>query len=138
MYKYTTTHSVSKINTQVLEAPIEKVLIGTCLEELGNALDDITTEIDPQNPNLPFLNYPEGIYVSSLCDYRDELYEICSHISTRGLREDMVRRINEITNTLNDQVSVKISRLKRAFTDAVGVSLADHYIIQGENAERKK
>lgn len=87
---------------------------------------------------LLFLKYPDGIYISSLCDYREELYEIYSHISTRGLREDMVRRINELTNTLNDQVSVKISRIKRAFTDAVGVSLADHYIIQGENAERKK
>jgi len=50
----------------------------------------------------------------------------------------MVRRINELTNTLNDQVSVKISRIKRAFTEAIGVSLADNYIIQGENAERKK
>jgi hypothetical protein len=87
---------------------------------------------------LLFLNYPEGIYISSLCDYREELYEIYSHISTRGMREDMVRRINELTNTLNDQVSVKISRIKRAFTEAIGVSLADHYIIQGENAERKK
>lgn len=87
---------------------------------------------------LLFLNYPEGIYISSLCDYRQELYEIYSHISTRGVREDMVRRINELTNALNDQVSVKISRIKRAFTDAIGVTLADHYIIQGENAERKK
>lgn len=85
-----------------------------------------------------FLKYPEGIYISSLCDYREELYEIYSHISTRGLREDMVIRINELTNALNDQVSVKLSRIKRAFTDAIGGSLADHYIIQGENAERKK
>jgi len=87
---------------------------------------------------LLFLKYPDGIYISSLCDYREELYEIYSHISTRGMREDMVRRINELTNTLNDQVSVKISRIKRAFTEAIGVSLADNYIIQGENAERKK
>lgn len=87
---------------------------------------------------LLFLKYPDGIYISSLCDYREELYEIYSHISTKGMREDMVRRINELTNTLNDQVSVKISRIKRAFTEAIGVSLADHYIIQGENAERKK
>jgi len=87
---------------------------------------------------LLFLKYPDGIYISSLCDYREELYEIYSHISTRGMREDMVTRINELTNALNDQVSVKLSRIKRAFTDAIGVSLADHYIIQGENAERKK
>jgi hypothetical protein len=36
-----------------------------------------------------------------------------------------------------EQASVKISRIKKAFTDAIGHSLADHYIIQGDNAERK-
>ena len=86
---------------------------------------------------LLFLNYPEGIYLSTLCDYRQELFEIYSRISTRGVKEDMVRRINELTNVLNDQVSVKISRIKRAFTDAIGATLANQYIIQGENAEKK-
>jgi hypothetical protein len=42
-----------------------------------------------------------------------------------------------MTNILRDQTSVKISRIKKAFTDALGNSLAEHYIIQGENAERK-
>jgi hypothetical protein len=51
--------------------------------------------------------------------------------------EDMRRRIDEMTNILRDQTSVKISRIKKAFTDALGNSLAEHYIIQGENAERK-
>jgi hypothetical protein len=51
--------------------------------------------------------------------------------------EDMRRRIDEMTNVLRDQTSIKISRIKKAFTDALGNSLAEHYIIQGENAERK-
>jgi hypothetical protein len=84
-----------------------------------------------------FLRHPEGIYISQLSDFRDELSDIYVQISTRGLREDMRRRINELTNILNDQVSVKISRIKRAFIDVIGESLADHYIIKGENAERK-
>ena len=49
----------------------------------------------------------------------------------------MRRRIDDLTNILNDQVSVKFSRIKRAFIDVIGESLADHYIIKGENAERK-
>jgi hypothetical protein len=84
-----------------------------------------------------FLSYPEGLHISSLSDCRDELAAIYSQISTRGMREDMNRRIAELTNILNDQVSVKISRIKKAFADAIGSSLADQYIIQGANAEKK-
>lgn len=84
-----------------------------------------------------FLRHPEGIYISSLSEYRQELYDIYARLSNRGLIEDMRKRIDEMTNILRDQTSVKISRIKKAFTDALGNSLAEHYIIQGENAERK-
>jgi hypothetical protein len=84
-----------------------------------------------------FLRHPEGIYLSSLSDHREELREIYRGISTRGLLEDMNRRIDEMTNVLRDQISVKISRIRKSFTDAIGASLAHHYIIQGPNAEKK-
>lgn len=84
-----------------------------------------------------FLQHPEGIFLSSLVDYREELRSIYLGISTRGLREDMNRRIDDLTNVLRDQLNVKLSRIKKAFTDAIGPSLADHYIIQGQHAEKK-
>jgi len=84
-----------------------------------------------------FLRHPEGIYLSSLSDYRAELVEIYTSISTRGMREDMARRIIDLTNIVNDQVSVKLSRIKRAFIDAIGSSLAEQYIIQGANSEKR-
>lgn len=86
---------------------------------------------------LLFLRYPEGLYLSSITEeYLNELSEIYILVSTRGLREDMRARIRELNQAL--RISVQISRIKRAFTDAIGASLADHYIIQGENAEKKK
>lgn len=87
---------------------------------------------------LLFLKHPEGIYLSELSNYQEELCEIYRGISTRGLREDMNQRIHDMLNALRDQLSVKISRVKKAFTDAIGASLADYYIIQGANAEVKK
>jgi hypothetical protein len=84
-----------------------------------------------------FLRHPEGIYISSLSEHKQALYDIYSRISSRGMMEDMRQRIDELTNVLREQASVKISRIKRAFTDAIGHSLADHYIIQGDHAERK-
>jgi hypothetical protein len=53
------------------------------------------------------------------------------------MQEDMDKRINDLLNALRDQLSIKISRIKKAFTDAIGSSLADQYIIQGANAEKK-
>lgn len=85
-----------------------------------------------------FLRYPEGIYLSSLSDYRKELLDIYSKLSVGGNESVLKKRINEVTNILQDQMSIKISRIKKAFTDAIGQSLAGHYIIQGENAEKKK
>ena len=84
-----------------------------------------------------YLKHPEGIYISSLNEHRHELYDIYARLSNRGLMEDMRKRIDDMTNVLRDQTSVKISRIKKAFTDALGNALAEHYIIQGENAERK-
>lgn len=84
-----------------------------------------------------FLRYPDGLFLSSLADHRTELYTIYGQISTRGMQKDMDRRIDEMTNILREQLSIKISRIKKAFTDAIGQTLADQYIIQGENAARK-
>jgi len=85
---------------------------------------------------LLFLRYPEGLYLSTITEqYLDELSEIYILISTRGLREDMRKRIREMNHAL--RISVQISRIKRAFTDAIGANLAEQYIIQGENAGKK-
>ena len=87
---------------------------------------------------LLFLAHPEGIYLSSLSEHREELYEIYSQLSSRGMAEEMKERIAEITNALRDSAAQKISKIKKVFTDSIGQELADHYIIQGENAERKR
>jgi hypothetical protein len=85
---------------------------------------------------LLFLRYPEGLYLSTITEeYLDELSEIYILVSTRGLREDMRKRIRDMNQAL--RISVQISRIKRAFTDAIGANLAEYYIIQGENAEKK-
>jgi len=88
-----------------------------------------------------FLKHPEGIYISQLRNFRQELTEIYIHLSTRGLCEEMREQIeklmNKLTNILTNQLSVKISRIKKAFVDAIGESLAENYIIEGGNGERK-
>jgi hypothetical protein len=95
-----------------------------------------------------FLRYPEGLFLSELKNYHTELVEIYGKVSFRGMHSDMKDRIAKLINSEDksksseksegyDQISVKLSRIKKAFTDAIGSSLADQYIIQGANAEKK-
>ena len=85
---------------------------------------------------LLFLRHSEGLYLSSVVQqHLIELQEIYIQVSNRGLREDMRRRIRDLNDGL--RISVQVSRIKKAFTGAIGSTLADYYIIQGENAEKK-
>jgi hypothetical protein len=48
-----------------------------------------------------------------------------------------MREVEDATNILRDKLSVMISRIKKSFADAIGHSLATHYIIQGEQTEKR-
>ena len=85
-----------------------------------------------------FMRYPNGLFLSDLPDHRDELTNIYEHISHTGTRVEMRERINDLVNVLSNSASEKISRIKRAFEEAIGQDLAKHYYIQGGNGERKK
>ncbi len=85
-----------------------------------------------------FLRYPEGIYHSSLSEYRTELYEIYAHISNMGALHEMKMRIDDMVNALSDSASQKMSRIKRVFEEAIGPDLAKHYYIKGESGQKKK
>jgi len=85
-----------------------------------------------------FLRYPEGIYHSSLCDFRTELYEIYEAISNNGDLQEMRSRIDDMVNSLTDSASQKMSRIKRVFEEAIGRDLATHYYIKGETGQKKK
>ena len=85
-----------------------------------------------------FMRYPNGLFLSDLPDHRDELTEIYELISHTGTRVEMRERINDLVNVLSNSASEKISRIKRAFEEAIGPDLAKHYYIQGGNGERKR
>jgi hypothetical protein len=85
-----------------------------------------------------FLDHPEGIFLSSLSDYRQDLYTIYSRLSNTGMLQEMKGRIDDMTNALNNSASEKISRIKRVFEEAVGHELAKNYYICGQVGEVKK
>lgn len=84
-----------------------------------------------------FLQHPEGIMLSFLCNYRDELNRMYDQI-TIGNHDEMKGRINQLVNVTDNSASEKISSIKREFTKKTGDSFAQHYIIKGGNGEPKK
>ncbi len=87
---------------------------------------------------LLFLRHPEGLYMSSLCDHKQELYDAYSLSSGNGSVEEMRQRIDDLANVLSESATQKISRIKRVFEDTIGSDLAQHYIIKGEHGQVKK
>jgi hypothetical protein len=85
-----------------------------------------------------YLDHPEGIGLSFLCDYREQLNNIYKEISSIGDLEEMKARIDDIVNVTKSSAVEKISKIKAAFVKAIGEELAKHYYIHGGNGEVKK
>lgn len=85
-----------------------------------------------------YLKHPEGIGLSFLCDYKEELYEIYANLSSIGALQEMKARIDDIVNVTKNSGVEKISKIKAAFVKAIGEKLAKHYYIHGGNGEVKK
>ena len=84
------------------------------------------------------MSYPNGLFFSDLHYHRYELTDIYGRISHTERRKQMRECINDLVNVLSISASEKISRIKRAFEEAIGSDLAKHYYIQGGNGERKR
>lgn len=85
-----------------------------------------------------FLRHPEGILMSALCDHRQELLQLYSALTDNGGRQEMRQRIEEMTNVLSNSASEKMSRIKRAFEQWIGPTLASHYYIRGETGRERR
>ena len=83
-----------------------------------------------------FLFHEEGIPLSSLSDYRAELYRIYRQISTYGDETLLLRAVDNLTDFVGNTLNATISRIKKAFTDILG-NEASRYLIQGEKGGRK-
>jgi hypothetical protein len=87
---------------------------------------------------LFFLNHPEGMEISHIAGYREELTRFYLPLSHSENADQVRSRIEDLSNPLENSISEKISRIKRKFTDALGSEMAQDFIIAGENAGPKK
>jgi hypothetical protein len=96
----------------------------------------------PLNPKektlyLLFLKHEEGILLSHLQDYEDDLFRDYKTISNQSETEQQRQTIKFLINPLENDSNVVISRINRKIKSAVGESLYDFYCIQGDRGEKK-
>ena len=120
--------------------PLSKLVIDNrkriFLPDFGN----IEIKLRPLEKTLFFLylRHPDGIGLSFLCDYKNELYDIYTSLSSIGDLHEMRNRIDEMVNITSNSAVEKISKIKAAFVKAIGDELAKSYYIKGGNGEVKK
>ncbi len=120
-------------------SPLSKIRISSAKRIFLEDFSNIEIKLRPLEKALYFLflDHPEGIFMSDLCNHRSELYEIYGSLANIGTREDVKMRIDDLTNVLSNSASEKISRIKRVFEESIGEELAKQYFIKGGNGEKK-
>lgn len=122
------------------ESPLSRLVVDKRKDIFLPEFENIQIKLNPLEKTLYmlYLFHPEGIEISSLCDYKSEMYEIYSHISTRGDIHEMRSKIDRMANVTTNSASEKISKIKEKFTTAIGSELAKNYYIKGGNSEVRK
>ena len=87
---------------------------------------------------LLFLNHPDGIKLSHLQDYEENLKSLYGSVTNQTTPEVINRAIKMLVNPLENDINVVLSRINRKVKDAVGEYLSDFYCISGQRGEKKR
>jgi hypothetical protein len=122
------------------QSPLSRLVITTNKKVILPDFGNIEICLRPLEKSIYFLflHHPDGVYQVSLCDHREEIYEIYGSISGRGSVQEIRRSVEDLVNVTQNSFSEKVSRIKRSFEAAIGKELAKEYYISGERLERKR
>jgi len=87
---------------------------------------------------LLFLSHPEGIILKYLPDYRKELTELYLLLRPHGLTERVKKSIIDVTNSTQNSINEKCTRIRKTFYTLLPPNVARYYAISGKRGEVKK
>jgi hypothetical protein len=125
--------------SRLLKVPSQLVVRGRMKQIFLTDFGDLQVRLNPTERSLYllFLNHAEGIPLQNLRDYRDELLGIYLQLSNQSNREAMIKTVDRLTDPLENNLNVALSRIRSKFLDAVGEELLKNYIIDGDRGEAK-
>jgi hypothetical protein len=120
--------------------PLSRLIIDKNKNIFLSDFDNLQIKLDALTTTLYilYLNHPEGIEHSSICDYKNEMYSIYSKISNRGDVQDMKKSIEKLSNVNSNRASEVINAIKEEFIKSIGSDLAKNYYIKGARGKAKK
>jgi len=103
-------------------------------------LGDLELNFNPKEKAiyLFYLNHPEGVHLTSLQDYREEIASYYSRFTTQSEPREIERSIDRLIDPLDNDINVVLSRIRKKLRDAVGNELSHHYMIDGPHGGDKR
>lgn len=84
-----------------------------------------------------FLRHPEGILLSELPQYKDELLKIYKKITVTDDQQKIVESIDLLTDPSDNSIHEKCALVKRAFLTNICDTIAQNYYIKGKQGAPK-
>lgn len=83
----------------------------------GNVVGEVKMPVLSKVLYFVFLQHPEGIAIKELTDYRTELLDYYKQVSARQINE---KSIDDLVDPTKNSANEKISRIRKAFEEALG------------------
>jgi hypothetical protein len=124
----------------LLQQPSRLEIRGSSKKIFFSDLGGLELTLNPKEKAIYFLflKYEEGISISHLCDYRNDIEALYHQFCNLPEKELIDRAIDVLINPLENDINVVLSRINRKIKNAVGESLYDFYCIKGERGEKKR
>ena len=106
------------------------------LTELG----DLELNFNPKERAIYmfFLKHPEGVRLSELQDFEDEILSYYVRFTGIDSHEVIQESVKRLLDPLDNNMNEVISRIKSKLEKAVGHKLIHHYVIDGPRGEKKR
>jgi hypothetical protein len=124
----------------LLQQPSRLEIRGYSRKIFFTDLGGLELRLNPKEKSifLFYLNHPEGIIISHLQDYKEEITLLYSRFSNQSEPDTINRAIETLINPLDNDINVVLSRINAKIKKAVGEYLYNYYCISGERGDIKK
>lgn len=103
-------------------------------------LGDLELTFNPKEKAvyLFYLNHPEGVRLSELQDYEDEIMSYYSRFSGSTEKKTIQEKLKRLLNPLDNNINEVLSRIKAKLRDSLGEKMITPYLIDGSERGGRK
>jgi hypothetical protein len=133
-------HLLFRERAALLNRPCRIEVVGFSRHLFFPDLGNTELKLNPKEKTLFlfFLNHPEGVRLTHLCDHKRELEQLYSRFVRSGDQGGVREAIERLVDRTDSNQHEVLSRIKSKIIGAVGSKMAPLYLISGDRDEPKK